>query len=166
MKIHEVWHFPEEQRKTGLFASYVNNWLKVKQEASGWSSWVQRDEDKERYVRAYEEREGIKLNAEQIRNNPKRKAKAKLMLNSFWGKFGEQLNKPQEESSVTTPPMLFQYTSDPLLDIKAIRICNDNTLEIYYCNELFKFNSSSKQICNQQLKMINYWKISKHVLQI
>ena len=24
----------------------------------------------------------------------------------------------------------------------------------YYCNELFKFNSNSKHICNQQLKMI------------
>ena len=131
VKIHEVWHFPEEQRKTGLFASYVNTWLKEKQEASGWPSWVQSDEDKERYVRAYEEREGIKLNAEQIRKNPGRKATAKLMLNSFWGKFGERLNKPQVES-VTTPAMLFQYTSDPLLDIKAIRICNDNTLEIVF----------------------------------
>ena len=58
VKIHEVWHFPEEQRKTGLFASYVNTWLKEKQEASGWPSWVQSDEDTERYVRAYEEKEG------------------------------------------------------------------------------------------------------------
>ena len=33
--IHEVWHFPEEQQKKGLFADYVNTWLKIK-EASGW----------------------------------------------------------------------------------------------------------------------------------
>ena len=26
--IHEVWHFPEEQRQEGLFADYVNTWLK------------------------------------------------------------------------------------------------------------------------------------------
>ena len=24
IKIHEVWHFPPEQRQTGLFANYVN----------------------------------------------------------------------------------------------------------------------------------------------
>ena len=28
VKIHEVWHFPEDQLRTGLFADYVNTWLK------------------------------------------------------------------------------------------------------------------------------------------
>ena len=36
LKIHEVWHFSENQRKEGLFADYVNKWLKNKTEASGW----------------------------------------------------------------------------------------------------------------------------------
>jgi len=35
LHIHEVWHFPENQRKEGLFADYVNTWLKIKEEASG-----------------------------------------------------------------------------------------------------------------------------------
>ena len=35
IKIHEVWHFPPEQRQTGLFANYVNTWLKIKQESAG-----------------------------------------------------------------------------------------------------------------------------------
>ena len=35
VKIHEVWHFPPEQRRTGLFADYVNTWLKLKQESAG-----------------------------------------------------------------------------------------------------------------------------------
>ena len=39
VKIHEIWHFPPKQRRTGLFADYVNTWLKVKQESSGWPSW-------------------------------------------------------------------------------------------------------------------------------
>ena len=34
VKIHEVWHFP--QSRQGLFAEYVNTWLKIKEEASGW----------------------------------------------------------------------------------------------------------------------------------
>ena len=28
VKIHEFWHFPEDQRRTGLFADYFNKWLK------------------------------------------------------------------------------------------------------------------------------------------
>ncbi|CAH3126339.1 unnamed protein product, partial [Porites lobata] len=39
IKIHEVWHFPPEQRQTGLFADYVNTWLKLKQESAGWPGW-------------------------------------------------------------------------------------------------------------------------------
>ena len=34
LTIHEVWHFPQSQQ--GLFAEYVNTWLKIKEEASGW----------------------------------------------------------------------------------------------------------------------------------
>ena len=30
LKIYEVWHFPENQRKEGLFGEYVNKWLKNK----------------------------------------------------------------------------------------------------------------------------------------
>ena len=41
LKIHEVWHFPEAQRWTGLFADYVNTWLKLKQQSAGWPSWCQ-----------------------------------------------------------------------------------------------------------------------------
>ena len=40
LKIHQVHHFPEQQRKCGLFASYVNIWLQIKQESSGWPFWV------------------------------------------------------------------------------------------------------------------------------
>ena len=36
LHIHEVWHFPEEQQRVGLFQEYVNTWLKIKEEASGW----------------------------------------------------------------------------------------------------------------------------------
>ena len=44
VKIHEVWHFEESQ--VGLFESYVNNWLKIKQEASGWPAGVETEEEK------------------------------------------------------------------------------------------------------------------------
>ena len=36
VRIHEVWHFPKHQRKEGLFAAYVNTWLKIKQESAGY----------------------------------------------------------------------------------------------------------------------------------
>ena len=39
--VHEVWHFLTTYR--GLFKDYVNTWLKIKEEASGWPSHVDDD---------------------------------------------------------------------------------------------------------------------------
>ena len=94
VKIHEVWHFPPQQRQTGLFKDYVNTWLKLKQGSAGWPSWCQTLEQKRQYILRYQAREGIRLDIISIAKNPGRKATAKLMLNSFWGKFGERINKP------------------------------------------------------------------------
>lgn len=48
IKIHEVWHF--EKRRRGLFAPYVDAWLKIKQESSGYPVWCQMEEEKAHYV--------------------------------------------------------------------------------------------------------------------
>ena len=81
--IHEVWHFPPNQRQTGLFANYVNTWLKTKQESSGWPSWCETLEQKREYILDYEQKEGIRLDVANIAKNPGRKATAKLMLNRY-----------------------------------------------------------------------------------
>lgn len=39
--IHEVWHFPEEKHQEGLFADYVNTWLKIKRESALYPGWAQ-----------------------------------------------------------------------------------------------------------------------------
>ena len=83
IKIHEVWHFSEQQRRTGLFKDYVDTWLKVKQEAAGWPSWCTDNEKKRTYILNYQEREGIRLDISQIGKNAGRRATAKLMLNRY-----------------------------------------------------------------------------------
>ena len=51
-----------------------------------------------------------------IQKNPGRKATAKLMLNSFWGKFGENLDKKHTETA-TLPAELFGLVSNSFCDI-------------------------------------------------
>ena len=48
--IHEVWHFAEERRQEGLFADYVNTWLKIKQKSATYPGLSQIDELKQQYV--------------------------------------------------------------------------------------------------------------------
>lgn len=83
--IHEVWHFPPHQRKTGLFKDHVNMWLKIKQESAGWPRWYNTEEQKQQYISDYHAQEEITLDYAKVAKNPGRKATAKLMLNSFWG---------------------------------------------------------------------------------
>ncbi|KFM77703.1 hypothetical protein X975_08623, partial [Stegodyphus mimosarum] len=64
------------------------------------------------YIRQYEEREGVKLEAEKISKNPGRRQVAKLALNSFWGRWGMNLNKGQL-TYVHTVPDFNKMMADP-----------------------------------------------------
>ena len=57
LEIHEVWHF--ENTSSDLFSEYVNYFLRLKQESSGFPDWVQTPEDQEKYIDEYYKHEGI-----------------------------------------------------------------------------------------------------------
>ena len=84
LNLHEVWHW--EETTDELFKEYVNTFLKIKQEASGYPKDCVTDEQKQRYIDAYYEREGIRLDPDKIIHNAGLRFLAKLMLNSLWGK--------------------------------------------------------------------------------
>ena len=79
LKIHEVWHFPEDQQKEGLFTPYVNTWLKYKTEASSWPSHCDTEGKKDEYVSNFQVRVGIKF--DNVAKNPGGKQLSKRMLN-------------------------------------------------------------------------------------
>lgn len=69
--------------------------MKIKQESSGWPSECITPEQKAKYISEYEINEGVKLDPSSISKNPGRRTVAKLALNSFWGRWGMNLNKLQ-----------------------------------------------------------------------
>ena len=79
--------------------------MKIKQEASGWPTECNTDEKKTNYLQEYKDHEGIQLDPVKIEKNPGLRSLAKLMLNSFWGKFGQRPNQTQ----VTTCPNPWQF---------------------------------------------------------
>ena len=79
VRMEEVWHF--DQSRVGLFAEYINKFLKLKTEASGWPTDVRTQEQKEAFVTEFEVREGVVLEPEKISVNPGLRALAKLCLN-------------------------------------------------------------------------------------
>ena len=75
---HKVWDYPEWSvagphavaRERGLFAGYVDQWLKLKTEASGWPVGCDTPEQRAAYVEEFWLREGIRLDPDNIRFNP------------------------------------------------------------------------------------------------
>src|SRR5437867_2656998 len=93
LKVHEAWHYekfeqyhPMDNPNGGLFTLYVNTFLKLKIEAEGWPSWTETEEDRKNYVEEVKRQENIELDWSKVVKNPGKRAIAKLMLNSFWGK--------------------------------------------------------------------------------
>ena len=128
--IYEVWQFDETCE--GLFRDYVNTWLKIKQEASGWPSWVGDDETKrQQYLREYEEHEGIHLEYEKIEHNAGLRTLAKMMLNSMWGKFGQRLNKTQVKE-FDDPQAFHRFLDTDTLDVRHVSVMNDAMVEVHY----------------------------------
>nr|DAC81407.1 TPA_asm: PolB-C [Rhodactis coral adintovirus] len=129
IRMIEVWHFPEES--SDLFTQYIDTFLKIKQEASGWPSWCGTQEQKEQYIQEYQDKEGISLDPEKVKKNPGLRSLAKLMLNSFWGKFGQQENMPQVEL-VKDPERYFRLLTCQSTQVKHIQFVNDECIEMHY----------------------------------
>ncbi|XP_067678388.1 uncharacterized protein [Haliotis asinina] len=72
IKVYEVYHWSEtaqsdtETGSCGLFTDYINTFLKLKQQASGWPVWCETEDDKEKYIADYREKEGIQLDKDRI----------------------------------------------------------------------------------------------------
>jgi len=74
MDVLEFWEYSVTCFKKGansgsLLAKYVDMFLKLKQESSGYPSWVQSEEDKDRYIEDYRRTEGIPLDTASISKN-------------------------------------------------------------------------------------------------
>ncbi|XP_063446821.1 uncharacterized protein LOC134726353 [Mytilus trossulus] len=136
LKIYEIYDFAEtkiydrQTGKGGLFDGYVNLFLKLKQEASGFPSECETEQQKMDYIADYAQKEGILLDYDQIRKNPGLRSLAKICLNSFWGKFGQRLNMKQTTFfTENEADKFFQLLSDPKKDVRDFHIINKNTVQ-------------------------------------
>ena len=134
LHIHEVWHFVE--KRTGLFADYVNTWLKIKEEASGWPEYVGNDHVKQQeHVANYYAKEKIQLDPAKIDKNPGLRTLAKMMLNSIWGKFGQKPNKTQVKE-FDDPVKFHEFHDSDKYDIRYVSVLTEQRVEIHYKHQL------------------------------
>ncbi|KAF4524609.1 hypothetical protein B566_EDAN013543 [Ephemera danica] len=86
LEIYGIWEYEvrvtDKANSDGVFFDYVNTFLKIKQQASGWPEWCVDEETKQRYIQKYKETEGIELDRNEIEFNAGLRYIAKLCLNT------------------------------------------------------------------------------------
>jgi hypothetical protein len=144
-KVFSIWHWSQSEqydpilRKGGLFTEYVDAFLKVKQENSGYPDWCVTEEDKNIYIKKYAEKEGILLNKENICKNEGLRSISKLLLNSMWGRYCLQTNKTSFKV-VYNVYELYEFFLDQRYIVEDIHFLNEKTAQIFY---------SEKEIAHQ-----------------
>lgn len=68
------------------------------------------------------------------RGQPRKRALAKLMLNSFWGKFGQRENRPQT-TIVRQPIELYALLTVPTVVVKRALPCGDTCVYVGCVND-------------------------------
>ena len=131
LDVYEVWHFSETTQydkasgEGGIFAGYIDTFLRIKQESSGYPDWCMTEQDKIKFKQDYFEAEGIRL--ENVEKNKGMRAIAKIMLNSLWGKLAQRENMTKTEY-ISEPSKFFDLVTNPNKIVKNVDICRENLL--------------------------------------
>lgn len=137
IEVYEIWSYEttcyDPATKTGgLFAEYINEFFKLKTEASGYPPGCDVDEEaKDEYIAEFERVEGIRLSKDRISVNPSLRSVAKLCLVSLWGKFGQQEDKTTTEI-VQSPVRLNELLFSPTDEVLTILPVNQDVLYVRY----------------------------------
>ncbi|CAB4006372.1 DNA polymerase [Paramuricea clavata] len=101
--------------------------------ASGFPQGCDTDEKKGQYIADYAAKEGIQLDPRQIVQNPGLRALAKLMLNSFWGKFAQRPNMTKVKI-ISDPAEYFDLLSSDQINVTDANFINDELIEVHFEN--------------------------------
>ena len=82
---YEVTQYNPETGAGGLFVDYINTFLKLKAEASGYPGWVRSPEDEEPYIESFLKNEGIRLDRESIKSNAAKRVWPYSASTPCWG---------------------------------------------------------------------------------
>ncbi|XP_031348773.1 uncharacterized protein LOC116174886 [Photinus pyralis] len=129
---YEIWKYDTEQynRNTktgGLFNGYINKFLGIKQQSSGWPSNCDTPERKDKYVKEYYETEGVLLDPTKIEKNPGLRQLGKSVITSFWGKLGQRENQ-SKTTIIRQSGEFYNIITNPSIDINSVLPINEETL--------------------------------------
>jgi len=136
-KLLQVFHFPVQS--SHLFSEFIETFYKLKMLATGLPGNVQSDLEYEEFAKEIFEKENIRLGGkEEFSKNPGIRYIAKILLNSFWGRFALRENRSQFKF-VTSIDMLESMLDDESLEIEGLRHIRNNMLGVIYKKRASEF---------------------------
>lgn len=124
---HQVTQYNLETDEIGIFVDYINVFLKLKAEASGYPGWVQRPQCEKRYIQSFLESEGITLEKESNKYNAEKRSLAKFCLYFMWGKLTERSNR-KHTKLVSEPKDLYRLLAMPGIEVINLMFANDDVV--------------------------------------
>jgi hypothetical protein len=130
LEIHEVYkykvtRYDPETWEGGLIAGYIDTYLKLKAEASGYPAWVRTPADEELYIESLWKSEGLRLDREAIKPNAANRGLNKLCLNSMWDKLTDR-NDRRRTNIITEPHELYRFLAKPGVELTNLAFAIDD----------------------------------------
>ncbi|XP_034243509.1 uncharacterized protein LOC117646575 [Thrips palmi] len=135
--VHELWQYPSTMQydpktgKDGLFSGYVRKFMALKIQASGWPTECDTQQKKEEYLSDVKKHDGIAIDPTKVAKNPALRTLSKLILNSFWGKFGEKTLRAKTEL-IYDYADLMKLVTDPTKEVTALLPLSEDCLQVTY----------------------------------
>ncbi|XP_034250240.1 uncharacterized protein LOC117650752 [Thrips palmi] len=135
ISLHELYNYSETMQydpatgKDGLLSAYVRCFMGLKIQASGWPPHCDSEEKKKQYIEDVRNHDGISVDASKVEKNPALRTLSKLILNSFWGKFGEKTLR-------TKTVLIYNYeelmglVSDPTKTVQSLIPLSEDCLQV------------------------------------
>ncbi|KAL3113374.1 hypothetical protein niasHT_013200 [Heterodera trifolii] len=111
--LFEVWDYAEWDDT--LFSSYVNSFVGLKVQASGWPEGCDTEEQRQAFVAEFLRTEGIHLDPTKVAFNPGLRLIAKTLANSLWGKLAQRVGHTEIQYT-RTPAEFHKLLDDPTYD--------------------------------------------------
>ena len=137
IRVHEVYQYPNSMKydpetgEDGLLSAYVRRFMALKIQASGWPDDCKTQDQKQKFMDDVKKYDGIIIDQTKMEKNPALRTLAKLILNSFWGKFGEKTLRPKTQF-VYDYADLMKLITDPKKVVSGAIEISENCMQVTY----------------------------------
>jgi len=126
---YQVNQYSPETGKGGHFVDYINTFLKLKAEVSGYPGWVRSPADEDLNIETFFKNEGIGTDRECFKSNVAKRGLAKLCLNSMWRKLTERNDRTQTKV-ISEPKDLYSLLATPGIEVTNLSFASDDVVWI------------------------------------